>query len=115
MPKKRSFGDVVWEKYADDIKKAVSEHTVGNAANLSLHSIIPYDTPGDTVKFDVLVTANAATCEPANGNAGHLFRLSCEALLDDGLKDFRIFRRSRRRRWSKARRTDGYAYAGDPH
>jgi hypothetical protein len=111
--RKRSFSAVAWKKYHDDIHQAISAyiddnwqrldlqaHRVENPdetylENLHFHRLIPYDAPGDIVKFDVVVTAEIAIFETSHsqameGETEKWFRVSCEAELNNGLQDFRI-------------------------
>ena len=73
--KRRSFSTVVWKTYDDEIEKAVSAYIDDNWQQLDLQShkvknpdeahledlrfqrLMPYNTPGDTLKFDVVVIA----------------------------------------------------------
>jgi len=97
----------------DDIEKALSQyisdyfqqldlhsHRVKNPdeaylAQLCFHRLIPYDTPGDTVKFDIIVIAEIEIYEISHsqameGEVQKWFRVSCTVELNDGLHDFRI-------------------------
>jgi hypothetical protein len=113
MPKPRSFAGVVWDKYSDGIENAVSEYIAENFRGLELrshtvqepdevylsslhfHRLIPYDAPGDKIKFDVVVSADIAIFETfhsdtRDGEVTRWFRVSCEALLSNGLSGFQI-------------------------
>jgi hypothetical protein len=113
MATTRSFAAFVWKKYSDDIEYAVSQYLDKNFKSLDLHSryvqapdevslvqlnfhrLIPFDAPGTTVKFDVLVTAeikfyDTAHSEAVQGDAKRHFCVSCEAELNSGISDFQI-------------------------
>ena len=110
---RRDFSTVVWKQRHDDIYKAVSEHIelffkqldlhtswVQNPDEAYLHQIyfqrlLPYDAPDDTVRFDVVVSAEIEIYEHSHsqakdGEVTKWFRVSCEAELNRGLHNFRI-------------------------
>ena len=111
--KKRSFSSVAWRQHSDDIEKAVSKYIDENWQQLDLqahrvknpdeayledcrfHRLIPYDVPGDMVRFDVVVIAGIMIFETSHsqaieGEVDKWFRVSCEAELNNGLHGFRI-------------------------
>ena len=111
MTKARSFTKTVWDKYSGEIETAVSGYIEDNfarlelssryapdnaeLAELNLHRVIAYDTPGETMAFDAVVIAeievyHTSHSEAMESGAQKWFRVSCEAALDNGLKGFRV-------------------------
>lgn len=111
--RKREFASVVWKEYGDTIEKEVSAYIDDNWQQLDLQAfrvkspteaylddcrfqrLITYDIPGDTVKFDVIVSAEIMIFETSHsqaieGEVTKWFRVQCEAELNNGLQDFRI-------------------------
>jgi hypothetical protein len=113
MTKARSFTKTVWDKYSGEIETAVSgyiedsfarpdlgsryaqEPDRAELAELNLHRVIAYDTPGEALAFDAVVIAeievyHTSHSEAMESGAQKWFRVSCEAALDNGLKGFRV-------------------------
>ena len=113
MEKKRSFEITVWKQYSDEIEKAVSGYIEENFGNLdlrsryvkspdeaylsqlNLHRVIAYDTPGDTITFDIIVVAEieifqTSHSEAIEGEAQKWFRVNCDVTLDNGYRDFQV-------------------------
>ena len=111
--RKLDFASAVWKRHHDDIHNAVAEHIELNYKQLDLHTswvknpdeanlhqiyfqrLLPYDAPGDTVRFDVVISAEIEIYEQSHsqakdGEVTKWFRVSCEAELNRGLHNFRI-------------------------
>lgn len=113
MAKARSFTGYIWNRYSGEIEKAVSgyieenlsrlelgsryawEQDEAELAELNLHRVIARDAPGTRVSFDVIAIAeivvyHTSHSEAMESGAQKWFRVSCEAELSGGFKDFSI-------------------------
>jgi len=122
-----SFTAAVWEKYGGVIEHYAAQYIETNYTRLdistqripmpddavlsqiALKRVYAYDTPGNTIEFDVIVVAQIdlykfSYDELIEDKAGEWLRVSCEVELDDGLYGFAIagiavynYRHNRRR------------------
>jgi hypothetical protein len=113
MAKTRSFASIVRNKYSGEIENAVSGYIEENLsrlelgsryawdpdeaelAELNLHRVIARDAPGTRVSFDVIAIAeievyHTSHSEAMESGAQKWFRVSCEAELNGGFKNFAI-------------------------
>jgi DNA-binding Xre family transcriptional regulator len=113
MAKTRSFASIIWNKYSGEIENAVFGYIEENLsrlelgsryarepdeaelAELNLHRVIARDAPGTRVSFDVIAIAeievyHTSHSEAMESSAQKWFRVSCEAELSGGFKNFAI-------------------------
>jgi DNA-binding Xre family transcriptional regulator len=108
-----AFATAVWKQYKDNIYNALSEYisknykrlkissgrilvpTAANFAHTCFYRVIAYDAPGTCVNFDIVIQAQIKICKISRSkelsdDIEKWFRVSCEAELNDGFKNFAI-------------------------
>jgi len=115
MAKNRTFATIVRNLFFDKISTAVEHHVEANYSRMdlqsksyrikrvdeafvqgtSIHRIIAYDSPDDTLAFDTVVIADIAIFQTSHSQAveddtERWFRVACEADVGNGFHNLRI-------------------------